>query len=177
VFVLAVEGEREEPWYFHGLADEGWIRPQHVNLVVLATDETHKSAPEHVAERLRVWLHTHHLLPDDELWLVLDVDRHHNLQTVLNEAQRDGWMFAVSNPCFEVWLQLHSGDPAGTSSDTAKAAWRSWRKDHQGWPFTREDVDGACTRASAHPAADQWIPAPPPATGVHKLVRALLNAR
>jgi hypothetical protein len=179
IFVVAVEGEREERWYFEGLRDLGWVPSQRVKLILLPAEAgSSLSAPEHVRNRLQAWLDEHQTSIDvDQRWLVVDVDRHHNLQAVLNEAHRLGWSFAVSNPCFEVWLQLHGGAAAGTDSASAKAAWTSWRSGRPEWPFTREDVDGACTRAAAHPAADQWIPAPPPATGVHKLVRALLNAR
>jgi hypothetical protein len=171
LFVIAVEGEREEPWYFDGLVARGLIDGKRIRLVVLpATDGL--SAPEHVAARLAAFEATHALIPADPRWLVLDVDRHHNLQSVLNEADRQGWRFAVSNPCFEVWLQLHLRDSAvGADSAQAKAAWGILRNEQgPGWFFERVHVRSACSRG--HPD-DVWAP-PPPGTTLHRLVAELV---
>jgi hypothetical protein len=171
IFVIAVEGEREEPWYFEGLSEHGLIDTRRVRLVILPAEEG-LSAPEHVAARLTAFEQQHTLIPEDPRWLVLDVDHHHNLQAVLNEAHRQGWRFAVSNPCFEVWLQLHLREaPVGTDSAAAKAEWKQLKS--RGWPFEATHLQLACERAQRlHPGED-WIPAPPPRTAVHRLVREL----
>jgi hypothetical protein len=76
----------QEPWYFYGLERAGYIPPRRVRLEVLS-DGT-RSAPEHVAARLGAWEAEHRLIASDERWLVVDVDRHHNLHTTLAEAVR-----------------------------------------------------------------------------------------
>ena len=46
--------------------------------------------------------------PDyDEIWCVMDVDEHPDLEVALQEAARAGIHVALSNPCFELWLLLH----------------------------------------------------------------------
>jgi hypothetical protein len=171
IFVIAVEGEHEEPWYFEGLSEHGLIDTRRVRLVILPAEEG-LSAPEHVAARLTAFEQQHALIPSDPRWLVVDVDRHHNLQAVLNEADRQGWHLAVSNPCFEVWLQLHLREvPVGTDSAAAKAEWKQLKS--RGWPFEATHLQLACARAQQlHPGED-WIPSPPPATAVHRLVGQL----
>ena len=92
---------------------------------------------------------------------------------MLNEAHRQGWRFAVSNPCFEVWLQLHLSDAAvGTDSAETKAVWGVLRNDRgPGWFFERAHVRAACARGDPDPA---WVP-PSPGTTVHRLVSALVT--
>lgn len=171
LFVIAVEGEREERWYFDGLVHRGHLDGRRIRLVVLpATDGL--SAPEHVAARLAAFEAGHALIPEDPRWLVVDVDRHHNLQAVLHEADDKGWSFAVSNPCFEIWLQLHLSDAAvGTDSAQAKAAWGVLRNERgPGWFFERAHVRAACALGAP---GDGWIPAAP-GTTVHRLVGLLV---
>lgn len=171
LFVIAVEGEREEPWYFDGLVTCGYLQTGRIRLVVLPPADG-LSAPEHVAARLAAFEAAYALMPADPRWLVVDVDRHHNLQSVLNEAHRQGWQFAVSNPCFEVWLQLHLREEAlGTDSAHAKQEWRRLRGEHgPRWFFERYHVRSACSRG--HPD-DVWVP-PRPGTTVDRLVRDLV---
>lgn len=131
---------------------------------------------EHAAARLAAFESSHVgvLIPQDERWLVLDVDRWHNLNEVLADAEQRGWRFAISNPCFEVWLQLHFADSAqGPSSQECKTRWRQLRNEHpEEWPFERAHIEAACARAAGHSTAEGWIP-PPPGTTVHRLVGAL----
>lgn len=171
LFVVAVEGEREEPWYFDGL--RGLIASRRIRLVVLPS-EGGLSAPEHVAGRLTRFEADNQLVDTDPRWLVVDVDRHHNLVAVLNEADREGWQFAVSNPCFEVWLQLHLRSVAvGTDSQSAKTAWRRLRLGLGEWPFERAHVEAACERSRSASSEALWVPTCP-GTNVHHLVEALL---
>lgn len=46
----------------------------------------------------------------DEIWCVFDVDEHPNLAQAKQEAADVGIQVAVSNPCFELWLLLHTCD-------------------------------------------------------------------
>lgn len=51
---------------------------------------------------------------DDELWFVMDIDCWE--ESVLHEISNDckeneNWFMTLSNPCFEVWLFAHIGNP------------------------------------------------------------------
>ena len=59
---------------------------------------------------------------NDEFWLLLDTDHWikgtniPGLLDALQQAQKSGFRFAMSNPCFELWLLLHHEEiPPGTS--------------------------------------------------------------
>jgi hypothetical protein len=82
--------------------------------VVETTDGT--SGPEDVLNRL-VSISCE---PDDERWLVLDTDhliRGTHLATltsVLQRARQSNVNIAISRPCFELWLLLHSVNDVNT---------------------------------------------------------------
>ncbi len=102
---------------------------------------------------------------------------------MLAEAHREGFEAAVSNPCIEVWFQLHFTDsPDATPrkrESKARAAKRAWGKlraslsDDTPWPFTAESVQAAIERGRATDN-DDWIP-DAPGTHVHRLVWELLR--
>ena len=48
--------------------------------------------------------------PYNEVWCVVDVDDHSNLQEALSLAVRNDIKVAVSNPCFELWIYWHYAD-------------------------------------------------------------------
>lgn len=173
IFVVAVEGEREEPWYFKGLAEHDIIDTRRVRLVVLPASEG-LSAPEHVAGRLSTFESEQSLEPSDPRWIVVDVDRHKNLSGVLAEASHQHWRVAVSNPCFEIWLQLHVNEhPSGADSQSAKAEWGRLRNGlGPGWPFEVTHVDAACRRAKDRHTGGGFIP-DAPGSGVYALVEDL----
>ena len=49
----------------------------------------------------------------DEVWCVFDRDDHERFQDACQMALANGFMLAVSNPCFELWLLLHFRDSPG----------------------------------------------------------------
>lgn len=69
--------------------------------------------------------------PDDEFWLVMDIDDHTNKfiiskdkksnfqkwEEVISECKKRGYKYAVSNPFFELWLLLHYDDVRLDSTD------------------------------------------------------------
>lgn len=174
LFVIAVEGTVEEPWYFKGLYNHGLVPRKRVKLEVLPSEEG-RSSPKHVAKRLQDFCSSHALIPADHRWLVMDVDRHKNLNDTLQLAHEEGWNFSISNPCFEIWLQYQFlVEPQGTTSADAKSHWASLRKDRsEPWPFDGVSVRCACDRATT--ASAEWIP-PAPGSTVGQVVRALLHA-
>lgn len=46
----------------------------------------------------------------DEIWCVIDVDQHPNLNRAISDAAQSGMSVALSHPCFEYWLLLHFVD-------------------------------------------------------------------
>lgn len=105
LFVIATEGRNTEKQYFEMFGN------RKVKIEILATGEKNDSAPEYVIERLDKFKDRYDFNEDDELWLVLDVDRwKKQLITVCRQAKQKGYQLAISNPCFEIWLCLHFGD-------------------------------------------------------------------
>jgi hypothetical protein len=117
-FVVATEDTYAPAQYFDA------IREPRVIIKVLGSDGP-LSAPQHVVERLkeakRVAVAAGDLLRGDEFWVLLDTDHwvkpNHiaGLQQALLEARQAGFLIAISNPCFELWLLLHHEDvPPGS---------------------------------------------------------------
>ena len=107
LFVIATEGKDTEKQYFEMFGN------RKVKVEILATGDDNKSAPEYVLERLDKFKDLYGFSEDDELWLVLDVDRwvkKDQLIAVCPQAKQKGYQLAISNPCFEIWLCLHFGD-------------------------------------------------------------------
>ncbi len=117
MFVIATEGKTEKQ-YFEGLADH--YRSPRIHVHVLAT-ENGGSSPEFVRERISNYREKYQIEPDDEFWLVIDVDQWgtEKLNEVCQDAPND-FQTAVSNPCFEFWLYLHFSD-----FDVTDAEWQT----------------------------------------------------
>ncbi|MEA3523146.1 MAG: RloB family protein, partial [Campylobacterota bacterium] len=105
LFIIATEGRKTEKQYFSMFGNRGCQ-------VKVITNEDNKSAPAHILEQLKRFKKEYQLKEDDELWLMVDVDRwgDKNLATVVSQAGQKKFQLAVSNPCFEVWLYLHHDD-------------------------------------------------------------------
>ncbi len=107
IFVIAVEGEKTEAQHF------SLFEGSRVHVEILPADSDGLSAPKHVLERLVKFGEEYDLGPEDERWLVADVDRQRGqfLDEVTQVAQESGYRLALSNPCFELWLLLHFQEP------------------------------------------------------------------
>ncbi|MDZ7642065.1 MAG: RloB family protein [Desulfurivibrio sp.] len=105
LIVIATEGRKTEKQYFSLFGN----KKCQVHIIPSQDD---RSAPKYVIERLREFKKEHQLDKDDELWLMIDVDRWKETQLGMVASQAKGSKFnlAVSNPCFEVWLYLHYSD-------------------------------------------------------------------
>lgn len=173
--IIATEGEKTEPWYFEGLDAAGFIDLRRVRIEILPSSDG-LSAPAAVLARLDAFVLPTRWRAFDRRWVVVDVDRwpSASLHEVHKQATASGW-FVLSNPCFEVWLQLHFTDRAqGDDSQSAKAAWSQLRANVDGgdWPFQRSHVQSAVQRAKAVGDRSDW-----PAVGatrVYRLVEELL---
>ena len=113
--VIATEGEKCEPNYFEALKSKS---KQNINIELLPTTKGF-SSPDHVFTRLQQFKAKHQLDPEDQCWLIADVDRFQKqgtLQKAVRDCQEFGYFFAVTNPCFELWLLLHLENPQGAQS-------------------------------------------------------------
>jgi len=106
--IIATEGARTEKVYFEDLTSPDWFGNSRIQVEVLSGAQTDRS-PERVLAELDIYRRRYRLDKDDELWLVIDVDRWGGakLGSVARLCQQKGYFLAVSNPCFELWLLLH----------------------------------------------------------------------
>jgi RloB-like protein len=83
-----------------------------------------RSGAAHVLDRLKNIKHE----PDDELWMLLDVDHYsqgEHLRTflrTLQDARKLQINVALSKPCFELWLLLHHEEEEATIATLSNAA-------------------------------------------------------
>jgi hypothetical protein len=107
LIVIAAEGTHTEKAYFEELAVAYYNPRVHVEVL---DHPTTASAPEHILALLDGFRKAYKIRPDyDELWLVVDVDRwgEEKLSNISALCLQKMYQFAVSNPCFEIWLLLH----------------------------------------------------------------------
>lgn len=107
LIVIAAEGTHTEKAYFEELAAAYHNSSVHVEVL---DHPTTASAPEHILALLDGFLKANKIRPGyDELWLVVDVDRwgEEKLSNTAALCLQKTYQFAVSNPCFEIWLLLH----------------------------------------------------------------------
>ncbi len=178
LFVIATEGTHTEKQYLEGLFGSSRLK-----VITLDAGGTTLSAPNHVLARLVDFKRQYDLGPDDEQWLMLDVDRWppNLISNVCHEAQRKGFSLAVSNRCFELWLWLHFADPdpADTNCQQLKKHLRSTLGSYNEsnldlFPYTPERIADAIGRAKSlpHNPAQPWPDFP--GTHVYQLVERLL---
>lgn len=133
-----------------------------------------------------------HVGPEDEIWIVFDVDkqsgstRRTQVIQATEDACRRGWNVAVSNPCFELWLLLHvSDDLVGVTEEDGKSVERLLRSVLGGYDKRRvpdrcldkDALSRAMTRARDGDV-DQASPIPAfPGTRVYRLMESIFRTQ
>jgi len=114
LIIIATEGQKTEPKYFKDISSKDYYYNPRVH-VEIRERLTSSSSPEHVLEELNKFKAKYSLNSNDELWMIIDIDRWHqrNLSNVATQCSQKGYHLAISNPCFEVWLLLHLKDLSG----------------------------------------------------------------
>lgn len=128
IFVLAYEGNETEAIYFESLKDSPLFNNELIYLISLKRDkDDHNSAPKHVFSKLKREVKELYTLDiHDELWMIIDRDRWHNLQEICDKCTEEGnFYLALSNPCFEFWLLLHIKDINEFSSEELNSIWEN----------------------------------------------------
>lgn len=178
IFVIAVEGEKTEEQYF------SVFESTRVHIIALPTGPDGLSAPKHVLERLVKSEEQYDLGPDDERWLIADVDQQRGqfLKEVTRIARESGYGIAFSNPCSELWLLLHFQDSDLTDVDCRMVIERL--RPHTGGhnkanlkidQYTPDRIGAAIVRAKALPEKQNMHWPDFPGTHVFKVVEKLLH--
>ena len=106
LFIIACEGEKTEAQYL----SFSFLLNSRVKLLVIPS-EAGRSAPRHILDNLKAKVSSIDVKPDDQLWLVADVDRwpyEAQLKAIINKKISNlPVKLAISNPCFELFLYLH----------------------------------------------------------------------
>jgi hypothetical protein len=102
LIIIATEGQKTEKQYFSMFGNT------RVQVIILPTEDG-KSDPKAVLARIKGYQNEHNLNSEDELWLVIDVDKwpESNLSEIARQSKQGSFKLAISNPCFEVWLLCH----------------------------------------------------------------------
>ncbi|HRI70555.1 MAG TPA: RloB family protein [Polyangium sp.] len=191
LYVVVVEGAKTEPKYFNALQEHDLI-PKHKVHIEVVSPIDHKSAPKYlIACAEEKFNSIKSRLPDDECWIVFDVDKHsgsdriEQIYSALHDAENQKWFVALSNPCFEVWHLLHITDDLTGIDDGAATAEKRLRDLLGG--YSKNNVPRPCLNAEALRNAivrgkardtDPKSPIPQlPGTRVYRLVEKLVSAR
>lgn len=182
ILVIATEGEVTEKHYFSIFSDpqSEFFNPRVKRIDILHTEEGF-SAPGHVINRLLDYKQNNDLNDQDQLWLVIDVDRWDKqgvLAPVIAEAHQKDIFLAVSNPCFEVWLLCHFIDDLRLVTDFHNSI-----KEHLGNVKCEFDLNKYIQRVNhavrvaeiSDTGNDPHIPTPL-GTKLHKLIKIILPA-
>lgn len=111
-YIIATEGECTEPIYFEKFREQN--KQKNIFLTILPTKGDGHSSPEKVLERLKKFVKEKVFdKKRDECWLVIDYDAWGDIKLteVYLECQKNSFNLAVSNPCFELWLNFHQDNP------------------------------------------------------------------
>ena len=116
-FIIVAEGEREDGYF-------SYFNEINARIVIsLAKRDGGKSACKHFLERVYKYDDVYGIEPEDSLWFVLDVDnwKRSDIDQIAEWCKdTSNWNIAISNPCFEVWLIFHFGDPSKLAAQTAQ---------------------------------------------------------
>ncbi len=119
LIIIATEGKLTEKQYF----ESECFHSHRVHVQILPTIDT-KSAPIYVYRRLKEYIGEIELQFEDQIWLMVDVDRWTNKQLSYVCSQpikgKRKVMLAISNPSFELWLYLHIGEWVNGSISSKK---------------------------------------------------------
>jgi uncharacterized protein YqgV (UPF0045/DUF77 family) len=117
LLIIATEGRITEKQYF------AQFRNRRVQVKVIPTGEDNKSSPEYVLERLKHFRQEYALEANDELWLMIDVDRWKDkkLSLVTKEAKKSGFKLAfqilvLKRGYFAIIVCLPSQQPLANKS-------------------------------------------------------------
>lgn len=135
LFVIATEGVKTEVKYFEQFKSEEYYNNQSIFIEVLKRLTT-DSSPAVVIKQLNNFSKEFNLKEDDELWMVIDRDKQSWSKQQIAEVARlcfqKRYGFALSNPCFELWLLLHRKDINEYSAEVREELLRNYKTGNRG---------------------------------------------
>ncbi len=140
-FVIATEGEKTEKIYF-----DVWKQKVQRRLVIKVIEaKDGDSSPKLVLKRLEKFLKgrsEYDAKNGDEFWIVIDRDEwtEQELLDVYEECLKKQYNLALSNPCFELWLNFHQKNPK--SPKTCAACLKEVKRLLKG-KYDKNDYDAA----------------------------------
>jgi hypothetical protein len=139
IFIIVCEGSHKEPEYFNFFH----LLTKSIKVIAVPSSEG-RSSPTHLIPNAHQAIEKHNSDDGDfELWFVIDVDQWkgqiHELQ---QEALQKGWNVAISNPCFEVWLNDHfeSSLPPAENEESCKSWKAHVHQQHGGFDHTKHQT-------------------------------------
>ena len=106
---IFTEGSVTEPKYFREFIQYFKISQAQVKV----TDrESTASSPESVIKEMDYYKKSNPFKTKNDIYcMVIDTDRWgKNLKVAVDDARQRGYLVALSNPCFEIWLLMHFQD-------------------------------------------------------------------
>jgi hypothetical protein len=122
LFVIICEGGKREPDYF-GFFDKITQKIK----VIAAGSIDGRTAPHHLIENAKETIKKLDFGEEDELWIVFDRDRweESDIYNLIKECREKKWLYAISNPCFEVWLYYHLANvPSEIQNPDTGRSWK-----------------------------------------------------
>jgi len=162
LFIIICEGSDREPLYF-----EYFDRLSARIKVRAIANENGKSSPKHMEENASAAIKQ--IVADKgdyKLWIVIDTDhwlKQGQIQPLKKSCDENKWNLAISNPCFEVWLNYHlSTNKPEEKIDMCKT-WKSFLGrdevdfDHNSLPAL---IETAIVNAKSNYSENGFIPDP-----------------
>jgi hypothetical protein len=187
--LIACEGKRTEPGYFHAIRITRRLSERQV--VIVPHEGTDPPTIVRAVEEQRAELRRERRWDDevDTAWAVFDDDDHQTHRPAqwndaLQRARDRNIRLVVSNPCFELWYLLHFQDQNGAlTRQTAVQLLRQHVLEYEKATVLfpdplQERTEQACQRAQqllGRAARDELGDFSNPSTNVHLLVRHLLE--
>ncbi len=146
VFYVFCEGKSRENDYFRYFLE----LDSRIKLEVIPPEENEDNSPTGLYNKACGFLietqdnpvPKYELSDVDEVWFVIDTDKWGDKIAELRQVccQRNQWLIAQSNPCFEVWLYYHTHTSKPTPADFAPscniAVSKHWKS------FVNQHIDG-----------------------------------
>ena len=123
--LIVSNGKVTEAEYFESVIEEmnvrGCVRYKYIDGDPLTVVKrlTRELALDKKVERLK------EIEPFSSIWIVVDTDEFKNLAKAEREGDGAGYNFAISNPCFEVWLIDHDSPCPETCATAIQCASRA----------------------------------------------------
>ncbi|MEM9545007.1 MAG: RloB family protein [Bacteroidota bacterium] len=174
LFIIVCEGSNREPEYF-----EYFDRLSARIKVKAVANIDGKSSPKHMVNNASVTVDQIVLDGGDySLWIVIDTDhwiKQGHIPQLKKSCDEQNWNLAISNPCFEVWLNFHLSSRQPEKSIELCKTWKTFLDKHD-TEFSHETlpalIETAIINSKKHFQQKGFLPEPG-STQVFKLAQQI----